>query len=185
MSTELKILDIFNYSIDSIDFTLSENINLSSGDFVVYIDNKKITNDSFSVNKVSTLENTFTLTVSNKKILHSILFFISSELYSSNIFIYFARLNLVGDTLNQLSFLKFIIPNELKSGNYQIQGFKYNDNFISSNDYFLNIYTGISSNSTIKKISSSSTEDIYEISLKDLYENAIPDGIYELEIFFK
>ncbi|MGL4740485.1 MAG: hypothetical protein ACRC41_06725 [Sarcina sp.] len=185
MTTELKFLNIFNLTINSISFTISENIDLSATDLTVYVDNKKLSSDSFTVTKPNITNNTFVLKLSNERILHSIIFFINSAVYHSDVFIYFAKLNLMGDGLNQLSFLKFLIPTELRGGKYNLQGFKYNEDFISSSDYILNVYNGISSFSTIKKILSSDTEDIYEISLKDSSENSIPDGIYEIEIYFK
>lgn len=183
MKTELKISDIFNITLDSISFTLYETINLSSNNFIVYVDNQKVMDNDLVLLKLNA--NSFTIKLNNKKILHSIIFFINTPLYYSDIFIYFSRLNLLGDDLNQLSFLKFIIPQELKSGNYKLQGFKYNDIFVSSNEYTLIIYNGISNTSTLKKVSSSSTDNIYEITLKDLSDNAIPDGIYQIEIHFK
>ncbi|MGL4992127.1 MAG: hypothetical protein ACRC57_13375 [Sarcina sp.] len=164
-------------------FSVNQRIELSSLELFIYIDNNVLSTTQFTITKDSQNELYFVINFLEHFIFDSLVFYIFKDNINSNLSITFYRLHEI--TFDNKSFTEhsFTLPSNLNSSNYEMYGFKFNDNPILSNNITFTFCNGINTvHSYITLLSSTLDEYTFKIELFDKNYNHVPDSNYQIEI---
>ncbi|MGL4450961.1 MAG: hypothetical protein ACRCTZ_07215 [Sarcina sp.] len=175
-------VEISNLNIDNniIKFSLNMSINFTIIDLIIYNGNQKLSINNFSLESSNS---NYTIIINpDIELFNKVYFYINTPTHFSGIIYIYYNLKTL-EFENSVSYTSLTVPPELESYNYDLILTNYNNIPINSTIENFIVCNGISSNSSIKLITSTSEANEFEVKLFDSLNNPVPDGDYILEIF--